>query len=301
MPDGHVERYSPPAYLSDFNDTLLDEWSHAVSVWFDEAIAKQAAALDGQFCQYYNQLKPDSPAGPTLRQEIVWNAFPGNQLRRWGRPYALIAADHLLALDQHYVAPRSLWPAGQWSDLFYRPQDEYCEWRVERDDEGRIKRVVFTSEPPEYWQALCGDDLTGDGGTAVTFTGDRDRLVELYHEHVSTEVQLEDLLCATRVGGSGKNDPTYQAGQYNPYNKWNTTRGLMHLTHPSNTLQAEITLGADATVLWSFENRVVADPDTLIARAGYGGANRCSDPRHGHCSHRSASSGPPRMALTTFG
>ena len=130
MPDGHVERYSPPAYLSDFNDTLLDEWSHAVSVWFDEAIAKQAAALDGQPCQYYNQLKPDPPAGPTLRQEIVWNAFPGNQLRRWGRPYALIAADHLLALDQHYVAPRSLWPAGQWSDLFYRPQDEYCEWRV---------------------------------------------------------------------------------------------------------------------------------------------------------------------------
>jgi hypothetical protein len=70
----------------------------------------------------------------------------------------------------------------------------------------------------------------------VAFTGDRDRLVELYHEHVSTEVQLEDLLCDIRVGGTGKNDPTYQAGQYNPYNKWNTTHGLMHLTHPSNTL-----------------------------------------------------------------
>jgi hypothetical protein len=36
-----------PAYLSDSNDALLDEWSHAVSVWFDEAIAKQAAASDG--------------------------------------------------------------------------------------------------------------------------------------------------------------------------------------------------------------------------------------------------------------
>jgi hypothetical protein len=59
-------------------------------------------------------------------------------------------------------------------------------------------------------------------------------------------------------GGSGKNDPIYQADQYNPYNKWNTTHGLMHLTHPCNTLQAEITLGADATVLWSFEHRVVA-------------------------------------------
>jgi hypothetical protein len=75
-------------------------------VWFDEAIAWQDATLDGQPCQP-KQLKPDPPAGPTLRQEIVWNAFPGNQLRRWGRPYALIAADHLLALDQHYLAPHS--------------------------------------------------------------------------------------------------------------------------------------------------------------------------------------------------
>ncbi len=290
-PDEHVERYSPPAYLSDFNDTLLDEWSHAVSVWFDEAIAKQAPVLDGQRCQFYNQLKPDPPAGPRLRQEIVWNAFPANQLRRWGRAYALIAADHLLALDQHYVAPRPLWPAGQWSDLFYRPQDEYCEWRVERDTEGRIKRVVFTSEPPEYWQALCGDDLTADGGTPVAFTGDRDRLVDLYREHVSPEVKLQDLLCTTDVGGRGTNDPTYKAGQYNPYNKWNTTHGLMHLSHPSNSLQAEITLGADATVLWSFEGRVVADSDTLIARAGFGGANRCSDPTIGASVNHLAAAG----------
>jgi hypothetical protein len=43
---GHVERYSP-GYLSDSTDALLDEWSHTVSVWFDEAIAKQAAASDG--------------------------------------------------------------------------------------------------------------------------------------------------------------------------------------------------------------------------------------------------------------
>ena len=60
-PDEHVERYSPPAYLSDFNDTLLDEWSHAVSVWFDEAIAKQAPVLDGQRCQSTTSSSPTRP------------------------------------------------------------------------------------------------------------------------------------------------------------------------------------------------------------------------------------------------
>ena len=33
-------------------------------------------------------------------------------------------------------------------------------------------------------------------------------------------------------------------GTYNPYNRWNTTDGIMHLTHPANTLSAEIKLGA---------------------------------------------------------
>jgi hypothetical protein len=58
----------------------------------------------------------------------------------------------------------------------------------------------------------------------------------------------------------------------------------MHLTHPSNTLLAEIGLGAQATQLRSHPQRrsvTVADPDALICRAGYGGFNRCSDPTIG--------------------
>ena len=34
-------------------------------------------------------------------------------------------------------------------------------------------------------------------------------------------------------------------------------------------------------MLYSYQGRVVADPDTLIARGGYGGSNRCSDPTIG--------------------
>jgi hypothetical protein len=283
MPDAPRPRYSPPGYLADFDgiEGQLEQWSKAVSSWFDESIAAQASVLDGQPCQYYNQLAPNpQPPGPVVEQEIVWNAFPGNQLRRWGRDYALVAADRLLAMDHRREVPGPLSRTGPYgSDLHYRPQDEYCEWRVERDAEGHIQRVTFTSEPPEYWQALSGL-VPDDDGNDVQFTGDRELLRDLYREYVDPHVELDDLLCGTDVYNPD-GQIAYRKGWYNPYNRWNTTHGMMHLTHPSNTLRAEIRLGADATVLYSSQGHLVADPDTLIARAGYGGSNRCSDPTIG--------------------
>jgi hypothetical protein len=282
MPDTPISRYSPPGYLADFDhiDGQLQQWSDAVSSWFDESIDKEAQDLEGQRCQYYNQLAPDPPAGPVIKQDIVWNAFPGNQLHLWGRDYALVFADHLLAMDQIWEIPGPWRRYGPWaSDLYYRPQDEYCEWRVERDAQGRIRRVTFTSEPPEYYQALSGL-VPGDNGKDVVFTGSKKVLLDLYREYVHPDVQLDDLFCRADLYAPN-GELVYGEGWYNPYNKWNTTHGLMHLTHPSNTLRAEIQLGADATVLRSFEGRRVADPDTLIARGGYGGNNRCSDPTIG--------------------
>jgi hypothetical protein len=282
MPDAPISRYSPPGYLPDFDhiDGQLQQWSDAVSRWFDEAIAAEAELLGDQPCQYFNQLAPNPPAGPLVQQEIVWNAFPGNQLHLWGRDYALVLADHLLALDQSWDKPAPARGYGPWgTDMYYRPQDEYCEWRVERDAQGRIRRVTFTSEPPEYYQALSGL-VPGDDGKGVVFTGSKKVLLDLYREYVHPDVQLDDLLCrADLYGPDGR--LAYGEGSYNPYNRWNTTHGLMHLTHPSNTLGAEIRLGADSTVLYCDNGRRVADPETLIARAGYGGNNRCSDPTIG--------------------
>ena len=65
-------------------------------------------------------------------------------------------------------------------------------------------------------------------------------------------MRYEDLICAVDlVDDSDPSDPfvVYKKGSYNPYNRWNTTDGIMHLTQPSNSLSAEILLGADATVL----------------------------------------------------
>src|SRR5207248_248006 len=58
--------------------------------------------------------------------------------------------------------------------------------------------------------------------------------------------------------------------------------GIVHLNSPPNSLVAEIQLGGDATVLrLDPQGRLLVEPDALIAYAGYGGANRNSDPTIG--------------------
>jgi hypothetical protein len=282
-----ITAYDPPGFMTDFDRIpgQRAQWSRAVSGWFDECVAAEKYDLGGQPCQYYNQLTTH-PSGPAIEQEIVWNAFPGTLRNRWGLAHALAIADHPLPLTQAMDGPGGYFYGGQWQNLYYRPQDEYCEWRVTRDPDGGIRRVTFTSEPPEYWQALHGDTLQDlNGNPAYPVTGDHELLLELYREFVSPEVRYEDLVCAVDlIDYSDPDNPlvVYPKGAYNPYNRWNTTDGIMHLTQPSNSLSAEILLGADGTVLrTSRDGRIVSDPDALICCAHYGGPNRCSDPTIG--------------------
>ena len=134
----------------------------------------------------------------------------------------------------------------------YRFQDEYLEWRSEYR-EGRFYRIIFTCEGPEYWRYIAEVD--------------KDLLLRLYRQYVPGDIAIEDL---------------FVHGQYNPYNKWNTTHGIVHLTHGANTLGAEINLAARATVL---RKKGTADPVTdshdLICCSGYGNASRFSDPTIG--------------------
>jgi hypothetical protein len=284
-----LSAYDPPGFMTDFDRIpgQRAQWSLAVSGWFDECIEGQLAKLQGQSCQFYNQLR-SPPTGTALAQDIVWNGFSGTLRNRYGRAQALKLADTPVPLTQRIDGPGSYFVGGQWENLFYRPLDEYCEWHVTRDPDGKIRRVTFTSEPPEYWQALHGDTLPSIEGTPTYPTvGDRSLLLDLYREYVSRKVEYEDLICAEDlVDYSEPGSPTvvYAKGTYNPYNRWNTTDGIMHLIQPANTLGAEIKLAADATVLRSAQGssgRVLADPDALIACAAYGGLNRASDPTIG--------------------
>jgi hypothetical protein len=46
--------YDPPGYMSDYDGIpgQLEQWSRAVSRWFDDAIEAQQPWLHGQRCQY---------------------------------------------------------------------------------------------------------------------------------------------------------------------------------------------------------------------------------------------------------
>jgi hypothetical protein len=152
----------------------------------------------------------------------------------------------------------------------HRQQDEYCEWHVDRD-RGAIRRISFTCEGPEYWERMAAIDP--------------DLVAALYREHVSPGVQPGDLFWQADVAcfntDTNRYDRTvFQKGTYNPYNVWNTAQGAMHLTHPANTLGAEINLAADATVLRGSVNPLPGEtlPARLICCAAYGGVNRSSDP-----------------------
>lgn len=273
---GLYPRFDPPADMQDLSRVsgLKEQWSKAVSHWFDGTVKAEAgrykAAGVKENVQYFNPvtLLPD---GPHVEQAITWNAFPKELLRQYGRERALIEADTLWTLDRY----SSLAVGQVCRRTFYRPHNEYCEWHVFRDPStGNIKRVVFVSEPPEYYRALWGGWVEG-----FHFDGDPSVVLDLYREFVSTEVQLKDLVASEDINVGGL---LAKKGSYNPYNKWNTTHGIMHLCSPPNTLMAEIQLGGDASVVrMTDDQHLLVEPDVLICSTGYGGPDRNSDPTIG--------------------
>jgi len=102
-------------------------------------------------------------------------------------------------------------------------QVEYLEWFTQRDKQGRITKVTFTTETPEYWHALF---QAPEGPN---------RVVELYRQ----------LLGNPGIDVAAITD---SSGSYNPLNAWNTTRGIIHyiVETPPNTLHAALSLVSNA-------------------------------------------------------
>lgn len=285
---GLLQFYDPPARMTDFDlirgqrlkwhQFLVEQFTSQIG-GVQDALAKVA---NGRVVrpQFYDATSYD-PGGGSVEQAVVWNAFPKELLRRFGRDRALIEADRLWpisAYDNDWVYdsdnPTTSLATNPADRLFYRPTVEYCEWHVNRDPAtGRIVRVAFTSEPPEYWLALAGGTMESSN---VDFPGDKHLLLDLYREHVDPSIRLEDLLATASYQSPFG---AIKKGEYDPFNKWNTTHGAMHLCAPPNSLTAEINLAALSTLLFEDENgALVVDPDALIAGAALGGPNRNSDP-----------------------
>jgi hypothetical protein len=87
-------------------------------------------------------------------------------------------------------------------------QPEYLEWFVTRTG-GTISRVEFSCETPEYYKTLARTEP--------------DELLALYKRVLRTSaVRREDL---------------FTAGEYEPKNKWNTTKGIVHFIMQINSMK----------------------------------------------------------------
>ena len=148
-------------------------------------------------------------------------------------------------------------------------QDEYLEWFVERDGQDRIRRVTFTCEPPEVWDALGEGYPKSYEGPRTETAADPAKVVTLYTELLGQPVPQADLFDSQ--------------GRYRRLNKWNTQLGIVHLTHRANTLSAEIFLAGDSTVLRRrADGTPVTDERELTICGQIGDEDRASDPHIAH-------------------
>lgn len=86
-------------------------------------------------------------------------------------------------------------------------QIEYLEWHVTRAD-GRIRRVEFSTETPEYYRTLAASEP--------------DAVLTLYRQLVDPGVRAEEI---------------FPGGVYDPMNHWNTTDGLVHYIMRVNSMK----------------------------------------------------------------
>lgn len=131
---------------------------------------------------------------------LTWIGFPRDVLlpgNRDNKPAAYAAAD---------------------ADVAFRdPQNEYFEWYVARNRAGKITKLTFVTETPEYFQTLWNTDPA--------------LVVNIYRALVNPAVTQADLQTGT---------------SYNKFNRWNTVDGIVHYIQGINTLNAALGLAQQA-------------------------------------------------------
>ncbi|HEX8369732.1 MAG TPA: hypothetical protein VF604_14395 [Pyrinomonadaceae bacterium] len=233
-----LKQFDAPGFANDLDSDLKAGWSKKINNWIERE-RKNLPAPYNKF--FFNELQhPETENGSVA--SITWEGFPRYWILRFPNDE-----------QQRWEASEKLYTS---QGETFRYQDEYLEWRGVKKN-GKLDKVVFTCEGPEYWEFIAD--------------ADEQLLLSLYRKYVSPAVQLNDLFT-----GTGTNR------QYNRSNKWNTTDGIAHLTHPANTLGAEINLAARASVLRKKGNvDPVTDTHDLVCCSGFGVESRFSDPTIG--------------------
>ncbi len=222
-------RFDTPASLRDVaeDSPFYQHWSDHVSQHMqDRTVGDNGGA-------FYNPTKINVGAGG--EKAMVWMGFPRKVL-----------------FSGHKGDKRTAFRSAD-EDIEKRSkQNEYFEWRVERNDHGKITKVTFVTEFREYFEQL--------------WQVDRSAVVDIYRSTVSHAVQESDL--------------HHDNGEYNVFNRWNTTDGIMHYIQDINNLTAAIGLCEDSV-------RSTRSPyrDNYEASPAYATAKTSVDPRIAYDVH----------------
>ena len=215
--------FSAPAGLAELPAGALASWSDRVARIFERVRADP-------YPQFYDPRDGDTPADHATKT-VTWFGFPARLVV--GAP-----------------SEEARW---QRADASRDEQDEYLEWSVTRNADGKIVRVVFTCEVPEYWTHLHDEAP--------------DLLLELCEQLTGTAVTLAQLR-----DGEGRYDPS------SPLNSA-TTGDILHLQQSTNNLFAAVALVAGATILRrEADGTPVSDQQQLVICGGLGDPRRNSDP-----------------------
>jgi hypothetical protein len=300
--------FSTPALIQDFSDNaalqraLNTNWDLAINAYTQAArVSNPWTANDQAPCDWYINPKDVAITAANPVEPIFWTAFP-NRLKIYfsaaeKSPYQMsnmqvyalsdfgnIPASQAFPTGLPFIIPSQRCPYLNWAQPIdqwtaYDPKgprgwlDEYCEWAVTRNAAGKITKISFTCENPEYWYSL--------------WQVSPKKVLALYQQLVSPKVALQDLMLPTPDGKGFVIDPVTGREAYNPLNKWNsgtvatdTYGGAVHLTSPPNTIGAEIMLAAQATLLRQLP------PDQynmqrMVCAGAYGRPYRNSDPHIG--------------------
>lgn len=116
-------------------------------------------------------------------------------------------------------------------------QDEYVEWRVERDAAGAVTRVTFTTEFLEYYEALTmASHAALVAGVKAVLPGAAPTVPELYGPNFNPTSAAPEARARAFRGHA----------QSNPWN--DGRKGIMCLAQQFNTLGALFNLGGRAAV-----------------------------------------------------
>jgi hypothetical protein len=144
----------------------------------------------------------------------------------------------------------------------FRRQEEYIEWRSERDSRGALLSVTFTTEFSEYYEALAATS-----GRAV---------IDEFSRMAGAAVSVGDVFGAgfdpDRATASGRANQLRANARRNPW--VNGDKGIAFLMHGANTLGALFGLLAECAV----PNTSIESSDVCGSVSGACVPGRSSDP-----------------------